>query len=117
MIVYIFIISSYNDSPGVRLQHDMFGLERWTKSVNTASLLLARGADPNASVVPVPVLFFAVKNSDAETVRQLLLKGAKPDFISSKSVRTVYVYYLCFFLNCQRLINKSYLVLIDIVRF
>jgi len=65
----------------------MFGLERWTKSVNTASLLLARGADPNASVVPVPVLFFAVKNSDAETVRQLLLKGAKPDFISSKSVR------------------------------
>jgi len=56
--------------------------------VDTASLLLARGADPNASVVPVPVLFFAVKNSDSETVRQLLLRGAKADHISSSSVCT-----------------------------
>ena len=60
----------------------------YMKSVNTASLLLARGADPNASVVPVPVLFFAVRNSDTETVRQLLLKGAKPDFVSNSAVRT-----------------------------
>jgi len=67
------------------------------KSVNTASLLLARGADPNASIVPVPVLFFAIKNADCETVRQLLLKGANPNFISGKSVCTFYVsvYYTC----------------------
>jgi len=76
--------------------HGVFGLERWTKSVETASLLLARGADPNASVVPVPVLFFAVKNSDAETVRQLLLKGAKANFISSKAVGAFCIVVTCY---------------------
>ena len=80
----------------------VFWLQRWVKSVNTASLLLARGADPNASVVPVPVLFFAVKNSDVKTVRQLLLKRAKPDFISSRSVRTSSVGLLCF--DCSMVI-------------
>lgn len=65
--------------------------------MNTASLLLARGADPNASVVPVPVLLFAVKNSDSETVRQLLLKGAKPDFTASKSVCTLSLSLLSFY--------------------
>lgn len=68
------------------------------KSVNTASLLLARGADPNASIVPVPVLLFAVKNADSETVRQLLLKGAKPDLAASKSVLyTLSLYLLTYF--------------------
>jgi len=72
-----------------------FLLERWTRSVDTASVLLARGADPNASIVPLPVLFFAIKNSDSETVRQLLLRGAKADHISSNSVCTFLVSLLC----------------------
>jgi len=77
----------------------VFVVERWKTSVNTASLLLARGADPNASVVPIPVLLFAVKNSDPETVRQLLLKGAKPD-CSSKSVCILSLTLLT--LHCHR---------------
>jgi len=44
---------------------------------STALLLLQRGADPNASCCPMPVLFFAIRSGDIEMVRLLLLKGAK----------------------------------------
>ncbi|KAH9509404.1 Ankyrin repeat and MYND domain-containing protein 1 [Bulinus truncatus] len=50
----------------------------------TLDLLLRRGADPNASTIPMPVLFFAIKSGDVEMVRQLLMKGANPNTRLSK---------------------------------
>ena len=42
----------------------------------TVRLLLKRGADPNASALPMPVLFFATKAADTAANEILLQKGA-----------------------------------------
>ncbi|KAJ4942938.1 hypothetical protein JOQ06_005450 [Pogonophryne albipinna] len=47
--------------------------------LNILKLLLERGADPNTSRVPMPVLFLAIMASDTEAVRRLLLCGARTD--------------------------------------
>ncbi|XP_021351487.1 ankyrin repeat and MYND domain-containing protein 1-like isoform X4 [Mizuhopecten yessoensis] len=54
---------------------------------NTMDLLLKRGADPNASSVPMPVLFFAIKSADVEVVKTLLMKGASTAITLPKELK------------------------------
>ena len=53
----------------------------------TIKLLLERGADPNASSLPMPVLFFAIKAADTKAVEALLSKGADASFRLKSKVR------------------------------
>ncbi|XP_019720244.1 ankyrin repeat and MYND domain-containing protein 1-like isoform X2 [Hippocampus comes] len=47
--------------------------------LTTLNLLLDRGADPNTSRVPLPVIFLAILAADTKTVRKHLLCGAQTD--------------------------------------
>ncbi|KAJ3599686.1 hypothetical protein NHX12_033642 [Muraenolepis orangiensis] len=59
---------------------------RWT----TLRLLLQRGADPNASRVPMPVLFMAIKAAHTEGVLALLQCGARTDTPLSSELKGLY---------------------------
>ena len=50
-------------------------------------LLLRRGADPNASSVPMEPLLLAIPSGDVDLVTELLLTGANPQVKLSESVR------------------------------
>lgn len=65
----------------------------------TLDLLLRRGADPNASGVPMPVLFFAIKAADVEMVKTLLAKEALTSIKLPKEVHIVY--YRIFVSRCH----------------
>jgi len=60
---------------------------------STVLLLLRRGADPNASSCPMPVLFFAVRSGDVDMVRLLLERGAQPGVTLTDSVRRYSIVY------------------------
>lgn len=47
--------------------------------LKTLELLVKRGADPNMSRIPMPVLFLAILACDSEGVKRLLLLGAHTD--------------------------------------
>ncbi|XP_077390599.1 ankyrin repeat and MYND domain-containing protein 1 isoform X3 [Festucalex cinctus] len=47
--------------------------------LTTLNLLLDRGANPNTSRVPLPVIFLAILAADTKTVRKHLLCGAQTD--------------------------------------
>ncbi|XP_037106446.1 ankyrin repeat and MYND domain-containing protein 1-like isoform X2 [Syngnathus acus] len=47
--------------------------------LTTLNLLLDRGADPNTSRVPLPVIFLAILAADTKTVKKHLLCGAQSD--------------------------------------
>lgn len=55
------------------------GKEKREVYLNTLKLLLKRGADPNTSRTPAPVLFSAILACDREGIRRLLLLGARTD--------------------------------------
>lgn len=50
-------------------------------------LLLERGADPNMSSIPMPIIFLAIKAGHTEAVQRLLECGARTDLYLTAEVR------------------------------
>lgn len=61
----------------------------------TMHLLLRRGANPNASLAPMPVIFFAVQFGDVGMVRLLIERGADPNCRMSNKVCPTPPHPLC----------------------
>jgi len=62
-------------------------------------LLLQRGADPNASSVPLPPLMLAVRSGDVDITKDLLMAGADPQVMLPQTVRISTARYNYF--NCR----------------
>jgi len=77
--LYNYIISNFIPS-------ELFSPSRRERMKSTLDLLLRRGADPNASGVPMPVLFFAIKAADVAMVKALLDKDASTAIVLPKEV-------------------------------
>eukprot|EP00912_Choanoflagellata_sp_UC4_P000117 UC4_evm9s74 len=69
------------------------------------NILLEKGADPNVSVFPEPILFRAVKMNDAEMVELVLKQGAKPNYKHQKSGLTP-LHEVCLNLNLPKPSNS-----------
>ena len=69
-------------------------LSRHRFRLKTLKLLLERGADPNVSRVPMPVLFLATMAADAEAVKRLLLCGAQTDIPLSTEAGNCFLFIL-----------------------
>ena len=74
----------YNDSDKT-VQDVVY--RRRGKLRDAVRLLLRRGADPNASSVPMEPLLLAIPSGDVDLVTELLLTGANPQVKLSESVR------------------------------
>ncbi|XP_053093908.1 ankyrin repeat and MYND domain-containing protein 1 [Pangasianodon hypophthalmus] len=56
----------------------------------TMKLLLERGADPNVSSIPMPVIFLAIKAGHVEAVQRLLECGARTDLLLTAEQKGLY---------------------------
>ncbi len=67
----------------------LYSSKKQSTFVDTISVLLRRGADPNASSLPLPPLVYAVRSGDVTAVKCLAEKGADINFPLPIEVSTV----------------------------
>lgn len=62
----------------------------------TMKLLLERGADPNMSSIPMPIIFLAIKAGHVKAVQRLLECGARTDLHLTAEVRFTFTHSVSF---------------------